>query len=143
QELSVGERMLAYARHGDFEKIDEILQEYRSELSFNLRDFWAYSLITDEYIKHGQPSRALKNYLDTVSKLPVILPENEDDAKRVEDSKTAIVDRKNMHDKKIMLHNDLSIFVLNSKSSIWSPIPDKEKTCQTETVTDTYKEQNL
>ncbi|HAU4159343.1 TPA: serine hydrolase [Legionella pneumophila] len=113
QELSVGERMLAYARHGDFEKIEEIIQKQKSELSFNLRDFWTYSLIADEYIKHGQPPAALKNYLDTVSQLPVILPENEDDAKRVTDSKKAMIDRKNMHDKKIILHQELTTFVLN------------------------------
>ncbi|HHF0525647.1 TPA: serine hydrolase domain-containing protein [Legionella anisa] len=113
QELSVGERMLAYARHGDFEKMDKILQEHRDELSFNLRDFWTYSLISEEYIKHGQPPTALKNYLDTVSQLPIILPENEDDAKRVADSKKAIIDQKSMHDKKIMLHQELTTFVLN------------------------------
>ncbi|WP_010655123.1 serine hydrolase domain-containing protein [Fluoribacter dumoffii] len=113
QELSVGERMLAYARHGDFEKIEEIIQKQKSELSFNLRDFWTYSLIADEYIKHGQPPAALKNYLDTVSQLPVILPENEEDAKRVADSKKAMMDRKNMHDKKIMLNQELKTFVLN------------------------------
>lgn len=141
QEVSVGERMLAYARHGDFEKVDKILQEHRSKLSFNLREFWTYSRIADEYIKHGQPPRALKNYLDTVSQLPIILPENKDDAKRVEDSKTVIIDRKNMHDKKILLHKELTIFVLNSKSSIWSPIPVKGKTCQTATFTAPYKEQ--
>ena len=111
QELSVGERMLAYARHGDFEKMDRILQEHRGELSFNLRDFWAYSQIADEYIKHGQPPLALKNYLDTVSELPVILPENEDDAKRVQDLKTDMIDRKNMHDKKIILHQELTTVV--------------------------------
>ncbi|HGH0621263.1 TPA: hypothetical protein ACJHGP_001436 [Legionella pneumophila] len=141
QELSVGERMLAYARHGDFEKMNKILQEHRGELSFNLRDFWAYSLIADEYIKHGQPPRALKNYLDTVSTLPVILPENEDDAKRVQDSKTAIIDRKNMHDKKIMVHKELSTFLLGSKFSIWSSISTRENTCQTETVVNHYKGQ--
>ncbi|WP_244940991.1 serine hydrolase domain-containing protein [Legionella sainthelensi] len=113
QEFSVGERMLAYARHGDFEKLDKILQKHRDELSFNLRDFWTYSLIVDEYIKHGQPPTALKNYLDTVSQLHVILPENGDDAKRVKDSKKAIIDRKNMHDKKIMLHQELTIVALN------------------------------
>ncbi|CAM2771475.1 serine hydrolase domain-containing protein [Legionella worsleiensis] len=113
QELSVGERMLAYARHGDFEKMDKILQEHRGELSFNFRDFWTYSLIAEEYIKHGQPPTALKNYLDTVSQLPIILPENEDDAKRVADSKKAIIDQKSMHDKKIMLHQELTTFVLN------------------------------
>ncbi len=113
QELSVGERMLAYARHGDFEKIDKILQDNQGELSFNLRDFWTYSLIADEYIKHGQPPTALKNYLDTVSQLPVILPENKEDAIRVVDAKKTIIDRKNMHDKKTMLHQELTTFVLN------------------------------
>lgn len=113
QELSVGERLLAYARHGDFEKMDKILQKPRGELSFNLRDSWAYSRIADEYIKHGQPPTALRNYLNTVSKLPVILPENKDDAKRVEDARTAIIDRKNMHDKKIMLHGELTTYLTN------------------------------
>lgn len=111
QKLSVGERMLSYARHGDFEKMEEIiLQEHKRGLSFNLRDFWAYSLIADEYIKHGQQSRGLKNYLDIVSQLPVILPDNEDDAQRIKDAKIAIIDRKNMHDKKMMLHEELTTY---------------------------------
>ncbi|MBI2787022.1 MAG: serine hydrolase, partial [Legionella longbeachae] len=141
EELSVGERMVAYARHGDFEKTDKLLQEHRTELSFNLRDFWAYSIIAEQYINHGQPPRVLKNYLDTVSKLPLILPEDENDAKRIKDSKIAIIDLKNMHDKKIMLHKELKTLVLNSKSSIWSPIPVKEKSNQTLTVTAPYQGQ--
>lgn len=138
QEVSVGERMLSYARHGDFEKMNEVFQEHNSTLNFNLRDFWAYSLIADEYIKHGQPPRALKVYLDTVSKFPVILPEKEDDAKRVRDSKTAIIDRKNRHDEKIMLHNELSTLGLDS--SIWSSSSTREKSCP-ETITHYFKGQ--
>ncbi|CAM2975583.1 Uncharacterised protein [Legionella steigerwaltii] len=133
QALSVPERMLAYARHGDFAKMDEILQANKHQLSFSLRDFWAYALIADEYINHGQPPTALKSYLDTVSKFPVILPENKDDAKRVQDSKIAIIDRKNMHDKKIMLHDELATFLPKSQF--------REKTESTETVTHNYKKQ--
>lgn len=110
QALSVPERMLAYARHGDFAKMNEILQENKHQLSFSLRDFWAYALIADEYINHGQAPKALKSYLDTVSQFPVILPEDKDEAERVLNSKTAIIDRKNMQDKKIMLHEELAIF---------------------------------
>lgn len=37
------------------------------------------------------------------------MPENKDDAKEeIEKAKTNIIDRKNMHDKKIMLHEELS-----------------------------------
>ena len=108
QKLSVPERMFAYARHGDFDKMEQILQENKEQLSFNFKDFWAYSQIADEYIKHGRPLKALKNYLDIVSELTVILPENKDAAKQVEDSKTEIKDRKNMCDKKIMLHQELT-----------------------------------
>lgn len=110
QKLSIPERMLAYARHGDFEKMDKILQENKQQLSFNLRDSWAYPLIAEEFIKHGQTPKALKNYLDTVSKLTVILPESKDEIKKVEDSKTVIIDYKDMHDKKMMLHQELSSF---------------------------------
>lgn len=48
-----------------------------------------------------------------MSQLPVILLENEEDAKRVEDTKKTIIDRKNMHDKKMMLHQELTTFVRN------------------------------
>ncbi|KTD24962.1 Uncharacterised protein [Legionella lansingensis] len=138
QELSIAERMLAYARHGDFEKMDKILLENKEKLRFSLRDFWAYSLIADEYIKHGQPPKALKNYLDIVSELPVILPENKDDAKRIQDSKTAMIARKNMHDKKIMLHNELTTFLPDSKFSFWSSTSSGEKVHQTGTVIHNY-----
>ncbi|STX32188.1 Uncharacterised protein [Legionella birminghamensis] len=113
QKLSIGERMLAYARHGDFEKMDQILQENKEQLSFNIRDFWAYSQIADEYIKHGQPPLALKNYLDTVNKFPVVLPEppNEEIVRRIQNSKTDMIDRRNMHDKKIMLHQELKAVI--------------------------------
>ncbi|WP_233590471.1 hypothetical protein [Legionella qingyii] len=117
QRLSIPERMLAYARHGDFEQVDKILEANKELLHFDLGGFWAYSLIADEYINHGQPPKALKSYLDTVSKLPVILPENKDDAKRVYNAKTAIIDRKNIHDKKIMIHQELTMFLSSSLST--------------------------
>lgn len=132
QELSAGERMLAYARHGDFEKMDKILQENRDHLSFNLRDFWAYSLIADEYIKHGQPPSVLKKYLDIVSELPVIFPENKDAALQIQESKTAIVDRKNVHDRKIMLHKQFTMFLSDSKFRIISSTSTPVKAYQTE-----------
>ncbi|WP_454782610.1 alpha/beta hydrolase [Legionella sp. WA2022007384] len=119
QRLSVAERMFAYARHGDFGQVNKMLEANKDLLSFDLKDFWAYSLIADEYIKHGQPPTALKAYLDTVSKFPVILPEGKEEAKRVLDAKTVIVDRKNIHDKKIMLHKELTMFspsVLSTKT---------------------------
>ncbi|QMT59106.1 hypothetical protein HBNCFIEN_00467 [Legionella sp. PC997] len=114
QRLSIPERMLAYARHGDFEQVGTMLESNKGLLSFNLQDFWAYSLIADEYTKHGQSPKALKAYLDAVSKFPVILPENKEDAKRIHDAKTAIVDRKNIHDKKIMLHQELTMSLPSS-----------------------------
>jgi hypothetical protein len=61
-------------------------------------DFWAYSLIADEYLKHKQPPRALKNFLDTVSEFPVILPEKETDAIRVHASKVALIERRKAYD---------------------------------------------
>ncbi|MCW8444778.1 hypothetical protein OQJ05_12025 [Fluoribacter gormanii] len=127
QRLSLPERMLAYARHGDFEQVGKILEANKELLNFDLRSFWAYALIADEYINHGQPPKALKGYLDTVSKLPVILPENKDDAKRVHDAKTAIIDRKNIQDKKIMLHQEITMFLPSSLS--------------TTTMTQNYKKQ--
>lgn len=93
--------------------MDQILQENKEQLSFNIRDFWAYSQIADEYIKHGQPPLALKNYLDTVNKFPVVLPEppNEEIVRRIQNSKTDMIDRRNMHDKKIMLHQELKAVI--------------------------------
>lgn len=46
-----------------------------------------------------------------------------------------------MHDKKIMVHKELSTFLLGSKFSIWSSISTRENTCQTETVVNHYKGQ--
>lgn len=120
QKLSIGERLLSYARHGDFQKTNEVLQKHSGELRFDLRDFWTYPLIADEYIKHGQPPRALKNYLDIVSQLAVILPENNEDAKRIQDSKISLMARKNLHDKKMMLHNELRSFLSQSQFNFWS-----------------------
>ncbi|MGQ3889078.1 hypothetical protein ACQUW5_08605 [Legionella sp. CNM-1927-20] len=133
QQLSIAERMLAYAKHGDFTRMNRILAENKDKLSFSLRDFWAYSLIADEYIKHGQPPRALKSYLDLVSTLPIILPEKEDDKKRMQEAKKALIDRKNICDKKIELHKEL-ITVL-PRFSIWSLTLAEEKANQTEKVT--------
>ncbi|MDR3503351.1 MAG: hypothetical protein P4L79_12310 [Legionella sp.] len=94
QELSIGERMLAYAQHGDFKTMENMLEKHKHELTFNLKDFWAYPRIADAYIKHEQPLGNLKKYLDSVSELPVVLPENKEDAKRVQDAKLNIIDRK-------------------------------------------------
>jgi hypothetical protein len=111
QDLSIPERMFAYARHGDFEKMNKMLLENKAELSFDLGSFWTYPLIADEYIKHGQPINALKNYLDIVSEFSITLPENKDQAKRIENTKTSIVDRKKMLDKKIILHDEFRMGV--------------------------------
>lgn len=202
QKLSTAERMFAYARHGDFEKMDKILQENKEQLSFNLKDFWTYPRIAEEYIKHGRPPLALQHYLDTVSKFPVVLPEppcalvkmlqepqledfektkkdqyiitdnglwyfdctknslekliflegksllslsevlnltenrsankeelaliisftghtqprDEEAVKRIQDSKTTIIDYKKMHDNKIMLHKELTAFLPKANS---------------------------
>lgn len=134
--LSVPERMLAYARHGDFERTDKLLCDNKSTLSFSLRDFWAYSLIADEYIQHGQSPEAIKHYLDIVSQLPITFPENEEDAKRVLDAKTAMRDRQIVHNKKMMLHDELKTTLGKSKFSFWSsPTPANETPSQTETMT--------
>ncbi|MCE0722532.1 alpha/beta hydrolase [Legionella resiliens] len=138
QALSIPERMLAYARHGDFEKIKQILQEHKGELSFSSRDFWAYSLIADEYIKHAQPPEALQTYLTIVSQLPVILPENKEDAKQVCDTKIAITERKNLHDKKIALHEEFTKCMPDFK---FRRSISGERTYEIETVTHNYKKQ--
>ncbi|CEK09608.1 hypothetical protein [Legionella hackeliae] len=114
QELSIGERMLAYARHGDFETVNEILQANKDHVNFNLRDFWAYPMIADEYIKQGQSPQ---NYLKTVSQFPVLLPEDEDDAKRVQGAKINITARLDVHNKKILLHKELQFFFFSHKQS--------------------------
>lgn len=131
QELPPGERMLAYARHGDFEKMHTILHEQETKLDFNLRDFWVYPLITYEYIKHGQPAVAFKNYLDIVSQLPLVLPSNEDQAKRIQDVKNNLLDRKNMQDKKIRLHHELKICVSDCRFGFWSSVKNTPD-CRTE-----------
>lgn len=107
QKLSTLEQMLAYAKHGDFKKVDEILKENMDTLHYSLRDFWAYGQIADEYIKHGQAPIAYKKFLDTVSELPLKLPENREDTKRVEGAKESIISRKIMQNKKIVLHQSL------------------------------------
>lgn len=133
QGLSTGEQMLSYARHGDFKTMSEILQKNKDDLSFELRNFWAYDQIADEYSKQKQSPEALKNYLDTVSILPVILPENQDDAKRIENAKTAIVNRKNMHDKKIG-QDEPKICLSQSSFCFWSTAPTSKHTNQEEPV---------
>ncbi|KTC92379.1 hypothetical protein OQJ15_11630 [Fluoribacter dumoffii] len=135
--LSVPERMLAYARHGDFTKMEEILLDNEPQLHFSLRDFWAYALIADEYIKHGQPPKALKNYLDIVYKFPVASSENKAEVKQISDSKTAILDRKSLHEKKIMLHEELKRAV-PPYPSITATGGKQESTA---TVTHNYKKQ--
>lgn len=134
QELPLAERMLSYARHGDFQKMDKILQKHKNELHFNLRDFWAYPMIADEYIKHGQPPSALKNFLDIVSRLPVVLPDNNDDARRIQNTKLTLIDQKRMHDKKIMLHNEFATFFPRSKFDFWSSTSKKRQSLQNDTV---------
>ncbi|WED44594.1 hypothetical protein [Legionella cardiaca] len=118
QKLSTAERMLSYARHGDFEKVDEMLQKNKQHLHFNLRDFWVYPLIADEYIKFGQSP---KIYLDTVSQFPVIFPEDNEAAKRIQDAKINIIARSSLHDKKQMLHKELATLLLESKLGIFKP----------------------
>lgn len=93
QQLSIGERMLAYAQHGDFKTMEHLFEMHKHELTFNLKDFWAYPRIADAYIKHEQPLGALKKYLDSVSELPVVSPENKEDAKRVQDTKLNMISR--------------------------------------------------
>ncbi|WP_207385977.1 hypothetical protein [Legionella gresilensis] len=134
QQLSMPERMLAYAKHGYFSKVDSMLKDNKNKLSFNLMDYWAYSLIADEYIKHGQSPKALKNYLDIVSRLPVFLPENEDDKQRINTAKEMIIDRKKIHDKKMQLHEEIiNIF---PKFSIWSlKVNDQNDRQQEEKIT--------
>ncbi|STX51771.1 Uncharacterised protein [Legionella busanensis] len=128
QQLSIPERMLAYAKHGDFTKVYSMLNDNKDNLSFSFIDYWAYSLIADEYIKHSQSPKALKNYFDIVSRLPILLPEKEDDQQRVQTAKEAMIDRKKIHDKKIQLHEEITnIF---PKFSIWSLKINKPKDCQ-------------
>src|SRR4029079_19654310 len=115
QKLPQAEQMLSYAKHGDFCKLEQHLDAHKATLNFNIKDFWAYPMIADEYIKHGQPPKALKNYLDTVRQFPVVLPEKKYDVKRVLDSKTGIIDRKNMQDKKMALHQEVNSFLTQSQ----------------------------
>ncbi len=122
QKLSIGERMLAYARHGEFEAMEKIFQEHKNELSFNLRDFWTYPLIADEYLNQGKPPAVVKRYLNAVSELPIVLPESKDDAKRIQDAKNHIIERKNVCDKKVRLHQELLTFA------------DTNENCNTETT---------
>lgn len=99
QKAPIAERVLAYARHGDFVTVEKILQENREEFVFDLGNFWAYSKIEEEYIKHNQPFNALKNYLEMVSELPMILPESKQDSRRMQDAAN-----------KISMHKDLTFF---------------------------------
>jgi hypothetical protein len=92
--------MLAYARHGDFKKVSEILQGALTTLTLNGKCGWAYTQIADEYIKHGKPISSLRSYLTVVSELPV----GENAGQWVKDTKTEIIARKN----KIMLHEKLT-----------------------------------
>ncbi|WP_419418733.1 hypothetical protein ACNVED_09240 [Legionella sp. D16C41] len=139
QLLSVLEHMLSYARHGDFTSVEKMLNENKAKLNFNLRDFWAYSLIADEYIKQAQPLSALKQYLDIVSQLPIVLPDNENDAVRIKNAKDRIIERKNtvnkeiksMQDKKMQLHEELKVAL--PKFSIWSSLK-KENALPIETA---------
>lgn len=111
QRLSIPQRILAYARHGDFEKVESMLEKNKSQLNLNLSDSWVYPQIAYEYIHHGQAPSALKNYLDTVNTFPVVLPEKIDDQKWVKNSKMAIVDLKNTYDNKAMLHTELTAWL--------------------------------
>lgn len=111
QRLSIPQRMLAYARHGDFENVESMLEKNKSQLSLTLSDSWVYPQIAYEYIHHGQAPSALNNYLDTVNAFPVVLPEKIDDQKWVKNSKIAIVDLQNTYDNKAMLHTELTAWV--------------------------------
>lgn len=117
--LPVPERMLSYARHGDFEKVTELLTAHKEQLCFSLRDFWAYPLIADEYVKQQQPPAALGHYLHAVSLLPVILPEDEDEAKRVHGAKNDLLKRKKRHDEHWMSHGQQTAAL--SHFGFWAP----------------------
>lgn len=146
QELSVGERMLSCARHGDFDRMNKLFEESKMGFSFNLRDFWAHSLIADEYSKHGQSPEALAAYLKAVSVLPVDFPENTRDAKRMREAHAAIIARKNSLEKEIVQQTTPS-FVQNMQLSFWSSAETtavstaEEMMCEPQSATHHYKEQ--
>ena len=81
------------AQHGDFEKMHQIFTENRKALTFDLTNHWVYSRIADEYIKHGQPTERLKNYLESISTLEMEFPVKKlnatpaDEAKRIDNIK--------------------------------------------------------
>lgn len=129
RDLPIPERMLSYARHGDFEKVTELLTTHKQTLCFSLRDFWAYPLIADEYVKQQQPPAALGHYLHAVSRFPVVLPADEDEAKRVNGAKDDLLKRKKLHDEKWMSHGQQTTAL--SHFGFWAPKDaDKEKAPQ-------------
>ena len=108
--------------------MDAILKENMDTLHYSLRDFWAYGQIAYEYIKHGEAPIAYKKYLDTVSELPLKLPENIEDRKRVEAAKESIISRRIMHDKKMVLHQSLQSLQSSSLRTSHHSSPSFEKT---------------
>ncbi|KTC99095.1 hypothetical protein [Legionella erythra] len=127
--LPVAERMLSFARHGDFKKVDELLSANQEQLCFSLSDFWAYPLIADEYVKQQQPLIALGKYLDAVSSLPVMLPENKEEAKRVDGAKSDLIQRKKMHDETMISQRQQTAAL--SHVGFWAlKGTDKEKALQ-------------
>lgn len=135
QALSIPQRMLAYARHGDFEKIEHLLQEHKNELSFNLEDFWAWELIADEYIKQGESPKALEKYLNTASELPLVLPTKLEDAQRVQDARIAMMYRKQVHDAKHAFHAKLTDLFKDTFVS------SNQDNAPMQTVTQNYKKE--
>ncbi|TAL59663.1 MAG: hypothetical protein EPN84_10800 [Legionella sp.] len=123
EKLSLQERMLAYARHGDFAKVNTLLQDNKTQLTFNINSFWAYSLIAEEFVKHGQPPAALNNYLVTVSQLKLDLPDNVDDAKRIKDAKVTIEELKNSHANKLNVHHELTTSFKEHLANLKPPAP--------------------
>lgn len=134
QALSIPQRMLAYARHGDFAKVEHLLQEHKNELSFNLEDFWAWELIADEYIKQGESPKAIEKYLNITSELPLVLPTKLEDAQRVQDAKISMMYRKQVHDAKHAFHAKLTELFRDTSSSNRDNAP-------THTVTQNYKKE--
>ena len=130
QRLSVPEQMLAYAQHGDFKRMDEILQLNKDQLNFNIKTSWAYARIAEQFTRYGRPLSALKSYLDIVSALPVVLPEHQGAAKQVLRAKESMIECKKIFDKKIMIHGELAAFMaggakLKSPTSTTAKLMDK------------------
>ena len=109
--LSLGERLLACAQRGDFNRVEQLFQEQKDKLAFNFENCWVYSRIADEYIRHGQPPKAVYNFLTKVADLPVVLPpkseRDEGAVKHIKQANAAIFDRIGVYDNKVKLHREL------------------------------------